>query len=151
MRSEGYSTWFCPSVTTFAKQVKKWHQPVQRYTGFIYKMAIIVEVPRSEVRTWKASEEANMQISTGDRVRLLCASWRHKKWQRRACVDSRLLSTTVASPCQTLRELPARDREYTHNSQTHQLAVPRMRISPRVWTLVLFIEMTGIMPMMERL
>ena len=25
--------------------------------------------------------------------------------QRRACIDSRMLSTTVASPCQTLREL----------------------------------------------
>ena len=39
------------------------------------------------------------------RVRSLCVSWRHKKSQRRACIDSRLLSTTVASPCQTLREL----------------------------------------------
>ena len=29
--------------------------------------------------------------------------------QRRACIDSRMLSTTVASPCQTLRELLAGD------------------------------------------
>ena len=35
--------------------------------------------------------------------------WRHKESQRRACIDSRMLSTTVASPCQTLRELLAGD------------------------------------------
>ena len=43
-----------------------------------------------------------------DQVRLLClffALFRYKKSQRRACIDSRMLSTTVASPCQTLREL----------------------------------------------
>ena len=31
--------------------------------------------------------------------------------QRRACIDSRMLSTTVASPCQTLCELLAGDHE----------------------------------------
>ena len=40
-----------------------------------------------------------------DRVRLLSLSWRHKKSQRMACIDSRVLSTTVASLCQTLCEL----------------------------------------------
>ena len=54
-----------------------------------------------------------------DRVRSLCVSWRHKKSQRRACIDSRMLSTTVASPCQTLRELPAGE---THtDNPAHQL------------------------------
>ena len=42
--------------------------------------------------------------------------------QRRACIDSRILSTTVASPCRTLQ------REITSK-----------RSSPRVCTLVLFI------------
>ena len=31
-----------------------------------------------------------------DRVRLLCVPWRRKKSQRRRCIDSRMLSTTVA-------------------------------------------------------
>ena len=31
---------------------------------------------------------------------------RHKKSQRKACIDSRMLSTYVASPCQTLRDQP---------------------------------------------
>ena len=41
-----------------------------------------------------------------DLIRLLCVPWRHKKPQRRVCIDSRMLSTTVACPCQTLCELP---------------------------------------------
>ena len=36
---------------------------------------------------------------------------RHKKLQRRACIDSRMLSTAVASPYQTLCELLAGDHE----------------------------------------
>ena len=40
-----------------------------------------------------------------DRARLLCVSLGHKKSEWRACIDSRMLSTTVANPCQTLREL----------------------------------------------
>ena len=36
------------------------------------------------------------------------------------CIDSSMLCATVASPCQTLRELLAADT----NSPTHQLAVP---------------------------
>ena len=47
-----------------------------------------------------------------------------------ACIDSRMLSTTVASSCQILRELLAGDHEHTHtNSPVHQLAVSRMRSS----------------------
>ena len=74
-----------------------------------------------------------------DQVRSLCVSWRHNKSQQRACIDSRMLSTTAASPCQTLCELLARE---THtDSLAHQLAVWRMRSSPRVCTLVLFITL----------
>ena len=40
-------TKFC--ATTRNKQVKKRHQRVQRYTGFIFQMAIFVKVPCSEV------------------------------------------------------------------------------------------------------
>ena len=63
-----------------------------------------------------------------DRVRSRCVPWRHKKSKRMACIDSRMLSTTVASPCQ--RYILAGE---THaNSPAHQLAVSRMRSSPRV-------------------
>ena len=53
-----------------------------------------------------------------------------------ASIDSSVVSTTVASPCQTLRK-----RETTSiNSPAHQLAVSRMHSSPRVCSLVLFID-----------
>ena len=38
----------------------------------------------------------NFRTPTGDLIRLLCVPWRHKKPQQRACIDSRMLSTTVA-------------------------------------------------------
>ena len=44
----------------------------------------------------KQSEGANTQISTG-LPRQLCIPWRHQKLQRRATIDSRLLSSNVAS------------------------------------------------------
>ena len=78
MRSEGRSILgkrVCPSVTTFSattrnRQVKSDTNRVQRYTGFILKMAIFVKVPRSEVT------QANCKSGQAylDRVRLLCAS-----------------------------------------------------------------------------
>ena len=57
----------CVSVTTFSatmrnKPAKKRHQRVQRYTGFILKMAIFVKVLRSKVM---ASQQAQLVISTG--------------------------------------------------------------------------------------
>ena len=56
-----------------------------------------------------------------DRVLSLCVPWRHKNSQRMACIDSRMLYTTVASPCQTLCELLAGE---THtDSPAHKLAV----------------------------
>ena len=111
MRSEGYSTWsvslsVCVSVTTFSvttrnKPAKKWNQQVQRYTLFI---AIFVKVLRSKVMASKQSLQANMLISTGlpqQGLLTLCISWRHKS-QQRACIDSRMLSTTVAITCREL-------------------------------------------------
>ena len=57
----------CLSVTTFSvttrnKPAKKWHQRVQRYTGYV---AIFVKVLRSKVMAWKPSQQANVLISTG--------------------------------------------------------------------------------------
>ena len=65
-----------------------------------------------------------------------CGSFATYKLQRRACIDSRVLSTTVAIPCQTPRASSGRPRA---NSPAHQLTVSCMRCSPRVCTLVLFI------------
>ena len=72
-------------------------------------------VPRLEVMAWKACEQANMhKVAQAylDRVCLLCASWSHNK--RRRVYRLLMLSTTVASPCQTLRELLVGDHELTH-------------------------------------
>ena len=61
-----------------------------------------------------------------DRVRSLCVPWKHKKSQRRACIDSRMLSTTVARLSTSYR------RETAHtNSPSSRLS--RMRSSPRVF------------------
>ena len=46
----------------------------------------------------KTSQKANTHNSAG-------VPWRHKKLQQRACIDSRMQSTSVGNPCQTLREL----------------------------------------------
>ena len=78
-----------------------------------------------------------------DRV---CVSCRQKKSQRRACIDSRMLSTTTPSPCQTLRELLADTTSKGIQSPAHQLVLPRMRSSPRVCTLVLFIHRVKVPP-----
>ena len=98
---------------------------------------LIKKILSSKVMVRKASEQANCKLAKSylDRVRLLCVPWRHKKSQRTACVDSRILSTTVASPCQTLRELSGRPQVNT--CPVHQLAVSRMRSLPRVCTLVI--------------
>ena len=89
----------CPSVRPY-RVVRPLHPPSpratnQRYTGFIdYRT-------RSE-RLWREKKELAQAYL--DRVRTLCVSLRHKESQRRACIDSRMLYTTVDSPCQTLRE-----------------------------------------------
>ena len=80
-------TWsVCLSVTTFSatlrnKQVKKQHQWVQRCIGFIFRMAIFVKVPHSEVMTWKPSEQANLLItSTGCACSVdVCGTRSHNK------------------------------------------------------------------------
>ena len=76
-----------------------------------------------------------------DKMCLLCVPRRLKKSQRRVCIDSRMLSTTVASPCQTLRELytSGRPQVNAYYGPTHQLAVSCLHSSPRVCTSVLFI------------
>ena len=85
MCSEGYGTWFvsvsvCLSVTTFSvttlnETTKQRYQRVHRYTGFILKKVIFVELLRSKVMVGKA-EQANMQITQAylNWVRLFCVS-----------------------------------------------------------------------------
>ena len=57
----------------------------------------------------KTSEKAKICIiAYRDQILSLCVpSWRPKKSQVRTCINSRMLSTSVASPCQTLRKLIA--------------------------------------------
>ena len=90
-------------------------------------------------------EKANMQIQRVWSIRVLCVSRRHHKMQRRACIASRMLSSSVVSPRQTLREL-ARDHAKTKPSPS--INVTRMRLltrahhnAPRVCTSLLFIDL----------
>ena len=68
-----------------------------------------------------------------DRVRSLCVSWRNNK---RTYMNSRMLSTTVASP-DSARATSGRN------------AVCHMRISPRACTLVLFAYHTLTIPIVK--
>ena len=118
MRSDGYSTWFvsvcvCPFVCFL--QLRATRQRNSDTNMFIATLASFLKRPFwynfCVLKLWH-ERQVNMPIcklaqAYLDRVRLLCVSWRHKKSQWRACIDSRMLSTTVASPCQTLRELLA--------------------------------------------
>ena len=68
---------------------------------------------------------------------------RHQKIQRRACIASRMLSSSVVSPRQTLREMA---RDQPELNPAHQLVIQRMRLltrarhnAQRVCTSVLFI------------
>ena len=58
----------------------------------------------------RKSQYANTSANTQRFIRVLCVPRRHQKMQRRACIASRMLSSSVVSPRQTLREL-ARDHE----------------------------------------
>ena len=108
--------------------------------GFLWKCSV-AKLERFHHCTTNASirhfiTAENAHTHRLDRVRLLCVSWRHKKTQRRACIDSRILSTAVAIQCKTLCELLAGETmsKRIPNSPAHQLAVPRVRSSPRVCT-----------------
>ena len=101
---------------------------------------------RCLLSSWKWFNKQNQYAPRPDPL-ALCMCWRHKKSQRRACIDSRMLSTCVACLCQTLCELLAwRPQVTTHSiGPTHQLAVLRMRSAPRVCTSVLFLLVPHIM------
>ena len=77
----------------------------------------------------RKNQYANTQrtgCTTVRSIRVLCVPRRHQKMQRRACIASRMLSSSVVSPRQTLRELALK------LNPAHQLVVPRMRLYSRV-------------------
>ena len=57
---------------------------------------------RADRHTYKPSTAPRVKIALDYLIR---SPWGLKKSQRRGCINSRMLSTCVASPCQTLREL----------------------------------------------
>ena len=115
MRSEGYGSWFvCVCLSTRLRggplaipavselrELEKEKGDFPETTAFesdkLAGSRTALRGPTHQLRTLARSDL--------DLIRLLCVPWRHKKPQRRACIDSRMLSTTVASPCQTLSEL----------------------------------------------
>ena len=148
MRSEGYGTWFvsvsvCLSVCyhifcDYAQRDNKTAIPMGSYTGFILKWWFSYSYYVQKL--WR--EQANMQISTGlprPRPLTLCIL-KAKESQR---IDPRMLSTTVASPCQTLRELlyswrpsvsgtmHAQFAEHLHFSAFHSSCITCLPCKPR--------------------
>ena len=84
----------------------------------------------------KTSEKAIIALAFLELICLLRVPWRQKQLQQRACVDSRMQSTSVAR----LSASYILAGDYHSLAPAHQLAIPRMRSAPRVCTLVLFIS-----------
>ena len=116
----------CPRLLQATRRPKKRFSVI--YKRMKCKMAIFLKRLRSRATNWHSARPRawpNPSISGShahdqrgmlthlDLIRLLCELWRHKKPQRRACIVSRMLSTIMASPCQTLHELLAGDRGLT--------------------------------------
>ena len=64
-----------------------------RFISTLAWFSNFVQVLRSKVMAWKPSEQTNTLINTRLPRHLLCVPQRHKKQKRRACIDSRMLST----------------------------------------------------------
>ena len=95
------------------------NQRLQNYASLKTKKAIFLKRLRSRDMSWKQLV-CIIALADLDLMRSLRVPLKHKKSKRRACIDSRMLSTSVAgSPCQTLRELLAW-RPHTH-SPAHAL------------------------------
>ena len=88
---------------------------------------------------WKCSvaklerEKGNCKYATDGKayhslIYPLCVPRRRQKMQRRACIASRMLSCSVVSPRQTLRELAWRELKL---NPVHQLVILRMRVLKR--------------------
>ena len=110
----------CLSITTFSaatsnKTANKRYEWLQCHTGFIFKITFFCKNVALESYGVKQSEKANMQIST--------VPWRHQKLQCRASVDSRVLSSSVASQRLTLSKMVSDHELYkdqpTNNSTAH--------------------------------
>ena len=113
MRSEGYSTWsVCVSVTTFSDTMR--NKLAQKKTHWFHLEVIFIKTLHSKVMPWKPSEQANMLINTGlpRPVPLaLCILMAQEVTTKGVYQHTRMLSTAVATPCQTLIELLAGDHE----------------------------------------
>ena len=99
MRSEGYSVCRSLGLLPRFRVKKKRHQRVQRYTGFIYEFrksaafrSYVVKVNKPDCK----SAQAYLRVYLG-------GTRSHNEC--RVYIDSRMLYTTVTSPCHTLREL----------------------------------------------
>ena len=119
MCSEGYDTWSaclcvcvsaCPflfSATRRNKIAKSLRQRVWHYICLILKFV--------KTKLWRENQVNKPMCKLAqaylDKMCLLSVPWRLKKSQPRECIDSRMLSTTVASLCQTIRRLLAENHE----------------------------------------
>ena len=82
----------------------------------------------------KTSKKANMHNPTGRPDPLAQCTLGAQEVTRNGSIDSRMLSTTAASPCQTD---PRRETAST-NSPAHLLAVSHIRSLPRAYTSLLW-------------
>ena len=128
----GLGSWFVCDVSVCRRLF--WHY---RLRGGLLAIPAASELREPEnkraiflKRLRSRDKSSNMHISTGVTV-----PWGLRKSKRMACIDSRMQSTTVTSPCQTPRATRVARRM---NSPAHKLAVSRMRSSPRVCTSIVW-------------
>ena len=114
----------CLSVSSYSRYEAA-RERYRRLQNYAILKGIFPETTALERYAVETREKANMHWAYRDLIRSLCVPWGLRKSQRIASIDSRMLSTTATSPCQTLRELLPR-----------ALSVSRMRSSPRGCTFI---------------
>ena len=108
MRSEGYSSRsFCLSVC----RRLFWHYRLRDGS-----LAIPADSELREPEKYLGDFPESRDMQWKQAKKSLCVPWGLRKSQRMACIDSRMLSTTVAGPCLTLRGLLVEDHEQKHTN-----------------------------------
>ena len=102
MRSEGEVVGGLSGVSMLILPLQATRRPISDTSGFSTTLHE-GDFPNDCVR--EICRENKQYLAYRELIGRLRAPWRHKKLQQRACIDSRMQYTSVASPCQTLREL----------------------------------------------
>ena len=100
-----------------------------------FKNSVFVKMLCSRVMAWNKVKKLICKLALAY-LDQLCVPWRHQKLQRRASIDSRVLSSSVASPWLTLSKLVHGKRPRVVKWTSPPITVPRMWYIPHMRTYV---------------